>query len=536
VACVARADNELTPTGDDAAGDDRRPDNGAPGGGQLADHAPGGGQQAGHAAAGGGQQAGHAAGGGQQADGDDQRTNRNRGVVRGARAYRGKRKRTLVLAIAGVLAFSSTAASCGDKTSSVSMGQVGRGTVDEVVEAPGSVTARAAATVSAPSSGTLEELRVEAGQRVSKGQVVAVIDAPELEQRRDAAERALEQARSTGVPAGGTSGFTTVRKRTDKQAQKAFDDARAAAAKISDPNLKAALLKQVDAAQQQYQAASGAAAAAVRSVQRGVASLGEAVSSLSKAQELQAQQAFQLADAAVDALTLKAPVAGTVQLGGPGPASSSGSSLSDLLNSAGAGSPGGADPGSTTTGSAGVDSAVPQGAFVAAGTPIVTVVDVSTLGLTAAVDETDVLLVKPGAGATVELDAAEGASYRAKVKAIDMLPTNSARGGVSYQVRLDLSTGKNADGSTAPTPRPGMSAVIHLQVRQAANAVTVPASAIVNSDGQNAVWAVQNGRYERVPVTLGVQGEDVVQVTDGVQPGQSIAVSGLDQITAGDKP
>ncbi|NMO53582.1 HlyD family efflux transporter periplasmic adaptor subunit [Actinoplanes sp. TBRC 11911] len=443
------------------------------------------------------------------------------------------------MALAGVLVFSMTAASCGGKTSSVSMGQVGRGTVDEVVEAPGSVTARAAATVSAPSSGTLEELRVEAGQRVGKGQVLAVIDAPELEQRRDDAERALQQAGSTGVPAGGTSGFTTVRKRTDKQAEKAFADARAAAAKITDPNVKAALVKQVDAAQQQYEAASGAAAAAVRSVQRGVASLGAAVSSLSKAQELQARQAFELADAAVDALTLKAPVAGTVQLGGPGPASGSGSSLSDLLNAAGGATGGtGADPagGTTSTGSAGVDSAVPQGAFVAAGTPIATVVDVSTLGLTAAVDETDVLLVKTGAAATVELDAAEGATYRAKVKAIDMLPTNSARGGVSYQVRLDLSAGKNADGTTAPTPRPGMSAVIHLQVRQATDAVTVPASAIVNTDGQNAVWAVRNGRYERVPVTLGVQGEDVVQVTDGVQPGQSIAVSGTDQITAGDKP
>ena len=69
----------------------------------------------------------------------------------------------------------------------------------------GSVTARAAATVSAPAAGTLADLRVEPGQRVSKGQVLAVIDAPELEQRRDAAQEALDQASrgggSTGVAA-----------------------------------------------------------------------------------------------------------------------------------------------------------------------------------------------------------------------------------------------------------------------------------------------------------------------------------------------
>jgi multidrug efflux pump subunit AcrA (membrane-fusion protein) len=457
-------------------------------------------------------------------------------VGTGNAAY-AKRRRPIVLALGAVLVFSMTAASCGDEASAIGVGLVGRGTVDEVVEAPGAVTARAAATVSAPSQGTLDDLRVEPGQRVTKGQIVAVISSPELKQRRDAAARALDQASSTGVPTGGTAGFTAVRKRTDKQAEKAFADARAAADKISDPDLRDALLKQVDAASGQYAAASKAAAAAVRSVQRGVASLGEAVSSLSKAQELQAKQAFALADAAVDALTLRAPVAGTVQLGGPGTSSSS--SLSDLLSQAGGETDPGAaaaGSGSTATGMPGVDSAVPQGAFVAAGTPIATVVDVSTLGLTAEVDETDVLLVKPGAAATVELDAAEGATYQAKVRAIDVLPTNSARGGVSYQVRLALSTGKNGDGGTAPTPRPGMSAVVHLQVRQATDAVTVPASAIVNSDGQNTVWAVQNGRYQQIPVTLGVQGDDVVQVTSGVQPGQSIAVSGTDQINAGDKP
>ena len=40
----------------------------------------------------------------------------------------------------------------------------------------------------------------------------------------------------------------------------------------------------------------------------------------------------------------------------------------------------------------------------------------------------------------------------------------------------------------------------------------------------------------RVPVTLGVQGEDVVQVTGGLDAGQRIAISGADEIRPGDKP
>jgi HlyD family secretion protein len=435
----------------------------------------------------------------------------------------------VVLLAAAALLPSLTAASCGDNARGVSVGAAARGTVDEIVEAPGSVTARAAGTVSSPADGTLAELRVDAGDRVSKGQVVAVIDSPAVQQRLTDAERALDQASRGGVPSGGgTAAFTAVRRRTDAQADAAFDAARDAAQKVSDAHLKTALLQQVNAARKQYAAASAAAAAAVRSVQRGVAGLAQAVGALSAAQRLQAEQAYALAYAAVEALTLRAPVAGVVQLGGTAPGGTG--SLTDLLS---AGASTGSVPSAPAATLPGVDAAVPEGAVVSAGTPILTVVDTGKLGLAADVDETDVLLVRAGGTATVELDAATGATYRATVRAIDLLPTTSARGGVSYRVRLDLGKGTYGDGRTAPTPRPGMSAVVRLRVNRATDAITVPASAIVNADGRDTVWAVQDGRAERVPVTLGVQGEDVVQVLSGIGAGQRIVVAGADQVKNG---
>ncbi|MGX6608567.1 efflux RND transporter periplasmic adaptor subunit, partial [Micromonosporaceae bacterium Da 78-11] len=445
--------------------------------------------------------------------------------------------RPLVLTAAALLTLSLTAASCDDDGPDVSLGAATRGTVAEIVEAPGSVTARAAATISTPAAGTLTDLRVDAGDRVSKGQIIGVVDAPELKARRRSAEKALDQASSGGAPAGGTAGFTAARRRTDNQAADSFADARAAAAKITDPALRTVLLQQIAAAQQQYTAASTAAAASLRSVELGVASLGQAVGALAEAQKIQARQAYQVADAAVDALTLRAPVAGVVQLGGVASAGAT-SSLTDLLAGGGASSAlaGGAASGTTSgAGLPGVDPAIPQGGYVAAGTPVVTIVDTSRLGLTAEVDETDVLLVKPGGAATVELDAATGATYQAKVRAVDLLPTTSARGGVSYRVRLDLGAGTGADETVAPTPRPGMSAVVRLQVRQATDAVTVPASAVVAADGHDTVWAIRDGRYRRIPVTLGVQGEDVVQITTGIDPGERVIIAGADQVQPGDK-
>ena len=436
--------------------------------------------------------------------------------------------RTAALLLAVVLLPALTAASCGDHPTGIALGAASVGPVDEIVEAPGSVTARAAATLSAPADGTLSELRVESGDRVRKGQLIAVIGSPSAQRRLKSAQKALDQANSAGAPSGGTSGYSAVRLRTDKQADLAYEQARDAAQQVSDPALKATLLAQAQAARRQYAAASAAAAEAVRSVQRGVAQLTEAVGALTAAQRLQAQQAYELAVAAVDALDLHAPVSGIVQLGGT--TAGGGSSLTDLLS---AGTSSGSAPAAPAAALPGVDTAVPQGAPVSAGTPIATIVDTGRLGLAAQVDETDVLLVKAGGTATAELDAATGASYRATVRAVDLLPTTSARGGVSYRVRLDLGPGKYADGTVAPAPRPGMSAVIRLQVRRAADAITVPAAAVVNADGRDTIWVIQGGKAERVPVTLGVQGEDVVQVVSGIGPGQRIVVGGADQVRAG---
>ncbi|WP_213453804.1 efflux RND transporter periplasmic adaptor subunit [Rhizomonospora bruguierae] len=444
--------------------------------------------------------------------------------------------RTFTLFAVCLLALGTTAASCGDQPSGVSVGAVQRGAVAEIVDAPASVTARAAATLTAPAEGTLRSLPVGPGDRVRAGQIVAVIDSPPARERLAQASKALAAAKRASGGVGGVN-LTGASRRTDRAAQEAFEAARAAAGRIADPATREALLKQVTVAERQYDAAARAADEAIRAVQRGVAGLSSAVGALGAAQRMQAQQAYDLAKSTVDALTLRAPIAGVVQLGGV--TGGAQTSLSDLLNAAGAG---GAVPGPAPAAAGGasggaplpgVDGAVPVGGQVGAGTAVLTIVDTRELGLLAEVDETDVLLVTPGATGTVELDAATGATYETRVRAVDVLPTQSSRGGVAYKVRLTLGPGKYPDGRAAPTPRPGMSAVAHLRVREAADAVTVPAAAVFSADGGDAVWAVRDGRATRVPVTVGVQGQDVVQILAGLGAGERVVVRGADQVRDG---
>ena len=300
--------------------------------------------------------------------------------------------------------------------------------------------------------------------------------------------------------------------------------------------MRSALLTQVDAAQTHYEAAAKTSRRLQRQVQQGIAGIGDAVAALGAAQRAQAKAAYDLAKGTVDALTLRAPIAGTVQFARPAGGTAA-DPLAGLLGAVGAGGglPGpGAAPaaGGTNQNVAGVDDVLAVGDRIGTGDAVVTIVDVSEIGLQGEVDETDVLLVSPGVEADIELDAAPGLSYRAIVRTVDLLPTPSPRGGVAYRIRLAF-TEVDGGGERPPTPRPGMSAVAHLRVRAAPGAVSVPASAVFSSDLGDTVWVLREGRAQRQRVELGVRGEDLVQILSGLEPGQRVVVNGTDKVSVG---
>jgi HlyD family secretion protein len=432
---------------------------------------------------------------------------------------------------------------CTGNSSGIQVAAVGRSTVSEVVEAPATVQAAATTTVTSPATGTVEAVFVRDGQRVAAGTLLFRISSPQTEAQLTQARSALAQVDSAapGSPALLTGGAQT---QADTAAQGAFTAARQAAAGIPDPRLKAAALIQVTAAERQYQLAAAQARAAIAAINSGIGNLNAAIASLTAAQRVQAQTAVQVAQNAVDALDVTAPIGGTVQLGGSsgGGGQGAGADLGDVLSQlpadqqqqAASALGGGALPTGAGSGG-GVQTAGPVtvGAPVSAGTTLATIVDVSSLSLAADVDETDVFLVKPGVKAEAELDAVPGGRYPAAVAAVGLSPTQSARGGVSYRARLTLAGGTMPDGSRAPTPRPGMSAVADLQVRTARDAISVPATAIVRDGDRDAVWVVDGSHAHRRNVTVGTQGEDQVAVTAGLRVGEQVVVRGVDQVREG---
>ncbi|RJK96072.1 efflux RND transporter periplasmic adaptor subunit [Vallicoccus soli] len=442
---------------------------------------------------------------------------------------------TRVVAPAVLAALLALTGCSGEEAPDVEVAEVGLATVSEVVEAPGTVTARATGSVSAPAAGTVAVLRVEDGQRVRAGAELLRIDSPDAEAALREARAADEDAASAGqVDLPGTD-LGAEQDAADAAAETAFARARRTAALVPDGPARAQALAAVDAARAQYDAARAQARDAARRFDAGLASLGEALSSLGQAQRVQTRAALAAAERTVDALVVRAPVGGVVSLGaragGDAPAGDLGDVAADLpadlQGAAGALLGGGGGGGDA------VEGQVAVGSPVTAGQELLTVTDVSALSLTAQVDETDVLLVRPGVRASVELDAVPGASYGAVVQSVDVQPTTSAVGGVTYAVRLALGPGEDGDGARAPRPRPGMSAVVGLEVRRAEDAVAVPASAVFQDGADRAVWVADGGAAERRVVRVGAEGEEAVQVVEGLRAGERVVVSGADRVQEG---
>ncbi len=436
-----------------------------------------------------------------------------------------------------VLVLVATAGCSGDEAPDVALGEVTRARVVEVVEAPATVTARASATLTAAADGRIAELRVRDGARVRAGQVVLRVESAAARQVLAEAQQADAQAAASGTVTLPGLSIDETASRADARAEEAFASAREAAEAIPWKAERAQALAAIAAAEADYATARAEADEAVQRFNEGLGSLAQAISSLGQAQRVQTSAALAVARRTVAGLVVRAPISGVVSLGVAGAVGQDSGEIAGLPPAlqgaaeealgAAAGGLGGAQSGESAVGT------LTEGAPVSSGQTLATVTDVSTLSLTAEVDETDVLLVRRGVSGRVELDALPGASYGARVRSVDVTPTTSVEGGVSYGVQLTLGAGRTADGELAPPPRPGMSAYVDLRVRRADRAISVPVSAVIRDGDRNSVWVVRDSVVRRRYVRLGAQGQERVQVVRGLRPGETVVVTGADRVSDG---
>lgn len=446
--------------------------------------------------------------------------------------------------LAGLAASALLLAGCSsDDAPAVKTATVGRGDVTEVVEAPGTVQPRASASVSAPAAGTVATLLVADGQEVQAGQVLMTIDSPSARAQLASAQQADRDAAASSSSGGSSADarkLAATQAASDRDAQARFADAQTAAEALTDPDARAQALAAVQTSKTQYDLLTQQTRALVQQVQSGLGDLGGAVASLGQAQRLQTRAAVSAATATVEALTVKAPISGRVSLSatGGGGGSSLPAGAAGLLAQSGISLPSGAGSGSGVSAPAAGTPVLAQGAAVASGSGLLSIIDASVLTVTADVDETDVLQVVPGVKADLSISAVQGATYAATVTSVDPTPGSAGGGAVTYTARMSYDGGTTTAGAPAPAPLPGMTAEVSLRVKEAPGVVEVPASAVLR--GQNgakdAVWVVSAAkRAERRDITIGARGEDDVEVTQGLRTGETVVVAGGDAVTRGEQ-
>jgi HlyD family secretion protein len=414
--------------------------------------------------------------------------------------------------------------------------------VVERVSAPGVVQAAGQAELKAPAAARVERLVVKDGQEVRSGQLVAELSSEQVDDQVRQAQAAVDAASSLGgvaptLPTGAAlSAFQQVQSQVTATSSAVIAALRTALPLVPraqrtrlEARIDRAQVRVAELERQADQAAEEAGAAANAQAD----SLRRSIQAATAAQRGQAELALELAQDQQDRLTLRSPLAGTVQLGRSG---SGGTSLPQVQ-----GLPAGAEEALQGLAGGGTQAAATGpplrvGSEVAAGQTVATVFDVSDLLVAAEVDETDIALVKPGQAAQVELDAFPQATFGAKVRRVAVAPTSgqSAAGGVTYQVDLTLGGAEAGSGGEAePIPRVGMTATAAIEVRRATDQLSVPGSALVGRSGGQAVFVIENGKVRLRPVQVAADGEDRVAVASGLREGERVVSRGAERLRDG---
>ena len=421
----------------------------------------------------------------------------------------------------------------------------GRSTVTEVVEAPATVQARATSTLSlAGRPGPSRKVYVRDGERVAAGTLLVRISSPETTaQLTRARARWPRSARRAGArrtsPAGPWPRRTSPR-------SGAFAAARKAADRIPDPRAEGRGAG-ADRVRGERQYAAGRRPGprrrrgdqlrhrqpvrGARLADRGAARPG-------------ADRGRDRAEQAVEALDVRAPIAGTVQLGGRAAAAGPGRRRHRRLDSVVGQLPAErAGPGvrrarrRATGGSAAMHDGRPghrrdaghrrHGAGHGRG----------HLGAVAGRRgrrDRRVPGQARGARPQVELDAVPGAAVRRHRRRRRPVPDAVApAAGSATGSRLALGGGTLADGEPAPQPAAG-----HERGRRPAGAHGEGRDHRAGRRGgpgrrPGRGLGGPDGRARRGLVTVGTQGEDVVAITGGLREGERVVVRGADQVREG---
>jgi len=338
------------------------------------------------------------------------------------------------------------------------------------VEVVGSLEAQDEVTVSSQASGNLESISVDLGSPVSRGQVIARIDQRELKLKRDQAEAALHQAEAKlGITRDG---------KIDPQKQ---PDVRQAVAGLERARYDLTAAKKLfDAgtiSNQQYdvyQKTVEQAEARYQASLENVRNLEGIIEEKRAALDLTKKQ---LADS-----DIISPLSGVVK-----------------------------------------EKTASRGEYLQPGKPVVTIVQINPLRLRLEVPETFAAGIAKGQVVTLKVDSFADREFKGVIKRINPSMDEKSR---SLMAEAEVAN-PNA------LLRPGMFARSQIVSNSKTMALMVPEKAVVSLAGVTKIFVLEGSvAVERV-VRLGARDGSLVEILEGVKPGERVITSNAEQLHDG---
>ncbi len=159
---------------------------------------------------------------------------------------------------------------------------------------------------------------------------------------------------------------------------------------------------------------------------------------------------------------------------------------------------------------------IKPGNFVQINTPIIRIVDNSRLEATLNVPERDLTTLREGLPVRMQVDALAGKTFEGVVDRI--APVVDAGSG-TFRVVCAFDPD---DGAL----QPGMFARIGIDYDSRGAALAIPRTALLEDDGEPAVYVVRDGKAVRTAITTGYVDGGFIEVRDGLAEGERVVTAG----------
>jgi multidrug efflux pump subunit AcrA (membrane-fusion protein) len=360
---------------------------------------------------------------------------------------------------------------------------------------PGTTTPLTQANVYARANGYLKKRYVDIGDYVHQGQLLAIIDAPDLDQQVDQARAALRQA----------------------QSQLAQQQSQLDLTRVTWDRWKVLVAKGVfsrqdgDQRETDYNAQLSNVAAAQRNVQSFEANLGRVV----------ALQQFERVTAPFDGVI----TARNVDVGALISAQGSGGGDTSTSSPASIGSPTQTATTNTSGTTGNVNTSASPSTGGAQGGALFSLAQVNKLRIVVSVPEGYSSAVRTGQRASLHIQSFPKETFYGKVtRTAGSIDLNSRT--LLTEVQVD-----NKDGRLLS----GMYVVVNFVDMHVAPGITIPGDAVVVRNDKNQVAIVRNDTIHMEPIDIGRDFGPSVEVPDGLTPGDVIVTAVTDDVKEGAK-